>query len=91
MRKILGAGSWNIIWLISRDFTRLVIIAIVIAVPVAWYLTRRWLSDYAFAVHPSIWVFLGAALAALTIAWLTVSTHAYRATQVHPADCLQDE
>ena len=91
VRKILGAGSWNIIWLISRDFTRLVIIAIVIAVPVAWYLTRRWLSDYAFAVHPSIWVFLGAALAALTIAWLTVSTHAYRATQVHPADCLQDE
>ncbi|MCB0601482.1 MAG: ABC transporter permease [Saprospiraceae bacterium] len=91
VRKILGAGSWNIIWLISRDFTRLVIVAIVIAVPVAWYLTRRWLSDYAFAVHPSIWVFLGAALAALTIAWLTVSTHAYRATQVHPADCLQDE
>ena len=91
VRKILGAGSWSIIWLISRDFTRLVVVAILIAVPVSWYFARRWLSDYAFASHPSVWIYLGAALAALSIAWLTVSTHAYRATQVHPADCLQDE
>jgi putative ABC transport system permease protein len=84
IRKVLGATVANITLLLSRDFLVLVVLAIVIASPVAWYFADQWLEDYAFRAPMNIWVIVEAGLAAIGIALLTVSVQALRAAQANP-------
>ncbi len=91
IRKVLGASVTNIVMMLSKDFTRLVAISILIAVPISWYLMSEWLSNFAYKINLGASLFIGAATISLIIAWLTVSSQALRAANINPARCLKDE
>ncbi len=91
LRKVLGSSEAAIVVLLSVDFTRLVLISILIGVPVAYFFSSRWLESFAFHVDLKAWYFLAAGLAALAVAWLTVGAQAFRAARVNPVECLKEE
>ena len=91
VRKVLGASVGGIVLLLSKDFTRLVGIAFVVAVPVAYFAMSRWLEDFAYRVDISWWIFLIAGLAALGIALVTVSYQSIKAALADPVDSLRYE
>ena len=91
VRKVLGANVPGIVTLLSKDFLGLVLIAIVIASPLAWYIMHRWLQDFEYRTPISWWIFVVAGLSAILIAFLTVSTQAIRAASVNPVDSLRSE
>ena len=91
VRKILGASVTNIVGLLSGDFVKLVLIAIVIATPLAWWTMNRWLNDFAYRVDIHWWIFLFAGLAAVMIALLTVGFLALRAATKNPVRSLRSE
>ena len=91
VRKVLGASVLNLVTLLSKDFLKLVVIALVLAVPVAWYLMNEWLRDFAYRVNIEWWVFLVAALIAIIIAFITISTQAIKAAISNPVKSLRTE
>ena len=91
IRKVLGLSMEGIIKLLSKDFIRLVLIAFVIASPVAWYFMHKWLQDFAYRVDISWWVFALAGSLALAIAMLTVSYQAVKAAFTNPVTSLRSE
>lgn len=91
IRKILGASGLNIVRLISKDFLKLVAVAIILAVPVAWYLMNNWLDTFAYRIQIQWWVFVLAGIAALAIALLTVASQAFRAAATNPVESLRSE
>jgi putative ABC transport system permease protein len=91
IRKVLGATVSNIVNLLSKDFLKLVIIAIVIASPIAWFAMHKWLQDFAYRIPISWWVFAVAAVAAALIAVLTVSFQAIKAAVSNPVISLRSE
>lgn len=91
IRKVLGASVASIVTLLSKDFLKLVLIAIVIASPVAWYAMNRWLQDFAYKIAIEWWVFAGAGLLAIGIALLTVSFQSVKAALVNPVKSLRSE
>ncbi len=91
VRKVLGATVTDITALLSRDFLKLVGIALLIAIPIAWWATHRWLQDYEYRVDIRWWYFALAGLAALVIALLTVSWQALRAAFSNPVKSLRSE
>jgi len=91
IRKALGANIADILTLISREFVRLVLVANLIAWPVAWYIMHRTLQDYAYRIQIGAGVFFISALIALAVAMLTVSYHSIRAALANPAETLKYE
>ncbi|HEX8528663.1 MAG TPA: FtsX-like permease family protein, partial [Cytophagales bacterium] len=91
VRKVLGASVANVVVLLSKDFVKLVLIAIVLAVPLAWYLMQRWLEDFVYRIPIGAGVFLLAGGMAVGIALLTVSYHAIRTALSNPARTLRSE
>lgn len=91
IRKVLGATISSIGLLLSRDFIKLVMIAAVIAFPIAWWAMNKWLQDFAYRISISWWVFAAAALAALVIALFTISFQAIRAAIANPVNSLKTE
>ena len=91
VRKVLGASLLNIVRLLSTAFTRLILIAVVIAIPVAWWAVNKWLETFAYHVHVSWVVFTLAPLTALLIASLTVSYESIKAAIVNPVTSLRSE
>ena len=91
VRKVLGASVGSIVALLSKDFLTLVLIAIVIASPIAWYAMHRWLQDFAYRVDISWWVFVLAGLLAVGIALLTVSFQSVKAALMNPVKSLRSE
>jgi ABC-type antimicrobial peptide transport system permease subunit len=91
IRKVLGSGAFGIVYLLSGEFTKMVLVAIAIALPVSFWITQFWLSTFAFRIELSWWFFAGAGLTALAIAWLTVGLQTLRASRINPALCLRDE
>jgi putative ABC transport system permease protein len=91
IRKILGASALNIASMLSIDFLKLILIAIVIASPVAYYFTHRWLDDFAYRIPISAWIFVIAGMSAVLIALLTVSLQAIRAATANPVKSLRTE
>jgi ABC-type antimicrobial peptide transport system permease subunit len=92
IRKALGSSSRNIVYLLSSDFTKLVIISIILGLPISYYLLDKlFLSSFAFRIELEWWFFLSAGFLALFIAWITVASQAIRAANVNPVDCLKDE
>ena len=91
IRKALGASDLSIVRLLSGDFTKMVLLAIVIALPVSYFLAARWLESFAFRIDLAWWYFAGAGLLALLIAWFTVGLQTVRAARVNPVECLRDE
>jgi putative ABC transport system permease protein len=91
VRKVLGASSFQIAELISRDFVKLVLIAFLIAIPCAWYAVHQWLQNFAYKIDMSWWVFALGGLAALLIALLTVSGQALKVAWANPVKALRNE
>jgi putative ABC transport system permease protein len=91
IRKVLGASMTDITTMLSKDFLKLVLIAVVIALPVAWLVMHRWLQDFAYRVNLSWWVFAVAGIVALAIALLTISFQAVKAALANPVKSLRTE
>ena len=91
VRKVLGASRASIVYLLSSDFTRMVIISICLSLPLSYLLVKHWLNNFEYRIDLQWWYFIGAGLAALVIAWLTVSTQAIKAASVNPVHSLKDE
>jgi putative ABC transport system permease protein len=91
VRKVLGASVSNIVVLLSKDFIKLVIIAFVVASPVAWYVMHNWLQDFAYRINVSWWIFFIAGSLAVVIALGTISVQAIRAAVANPVKALRTE
>jgi putative ABC transport system permease protein len=91
VRKVLGASTGSIVKLISKDFLLLVVIAAVIAFPVAWYGMAHWLRDFAYRIQIAWWVFLLAGIIAVLIAFATISLQAVKAALANPVKSLRSE
>jgi len=91
IRKTLGASVSNIIMLLSKDFMRLVFISFLIAFPIAWFMMDKWLTNYAYRTELQWWVFAVAGACAFLIAFVTVSSKAFRAAQSNPVKSLRSE
>jgi putative ABC transport system permease protein len=91
IRKVLGASVSSIAVMLSKDFVKLVLIAILIATPIAWYAMNRWLEGFAYRVNIELWVFGAAAFVAMFIAITTVSIQAIKAGMANPVKSLKTE
>ena len=91
IRSILGAGRWTIVRQFNEEYLRMIGLSLMVAAPLAWYGTRRWLSSFAYHIDLSLWVMAGAALLTLTIALVAVSSITYRVASADPARALQEE
>lgn len=91
IRKVLGASVTGIVLLLSKDFIKLVLLAIIIASPVAWYIMHRWLQDFAYRVNISWWIFALAGLLSLIIALPVIGFQTVRSAIANPANTLRTE
>ena len=91
IRKILGAGEFGIIRLLSIDFTKMVFVAVMIALPISFYLTRNWLDNFAYKIDLQWWYFIAAGSLALVVAWFTVGLQTVKAARINPVESLKDE
>lgn len=91
IRKVLGATVGNIVGLLSKDFIKLVIIALFIAAPFGWYFMNKWLEDFAYRIQISWWMFAVAGTFAVLIAFATISLHAMKAAMTNPTKNLRTE
>ncbi|MFD1145182.1 ABC transporter permease [Larkinella insperata] len=91
IRKVLGASVSGIVALLSKDFLKLVLIGIVIASPIAWWMMNQWLADFAYKIDLDWWVFALAGLLAILIAFATVSFQSIRAALMNPVKSLRSE
>jgi putative ABC transport system permease protein len=91
IRKVLGASAASVTFLLSKDFIRLILVAIVIASPIAWYGMNKWLQNFAYQIHISWWMFLAAGCMAVVIALITVSFQSLKAALSNPVKALRSE
>ncbi|WPV66022.1 ABC transporter permease [Chitinophaga sp. LS1] len=91
IRKILGASTAKIIKLLTKDFIVLVVIAFIIAGPIAWYAMHQWLQGYAYRIGIDWWIFAGAGVLVIMISMITTGYHAYKATLTNPVKSLKAE
>ncbi|MDO1450864.1 permease prefix domain 2-containing transporter [Rhodocytophaga aerolata] len=91
IRKVLGANVSSIILVLSKEFVKLVLISLSIAIPVAWWLMQEWLANFPYQIAISGWVFAGVGAAALLVALLTISVHSIKAALANPVKALRQE
>jgi len=91
IRKVLGSSELGIVYLLSTDFTKMVIVSIFIALPISYFLTTNWLDSFAYRIELEWWYFGGSGLIALFIAWITVGSQTIRAARINPSECLKNE
>ena len=91
IRKVLGSSEFGIIYLLSGDFTKLVIAAILIAIPLSFFITQNWLDSFAFRIKLEPWYFIAAGIASLLITWFTVGIQAVKAANTNPVKSLRYE
>ncbi len=91
IRKVLGASTGNIVGMLSKDFLKLIIVAVIIAFPVAWFLMNKWLQDFTYRVNIAWWMFIIAGVAAILVALFTISFQAVKAALANPVKSLRTE
>jgi putative ABC transport system permease protein len=91
IRKVLGASATQLSLMLSKDFAKLVIVSIIIASPVAWWIMNKWLEGFAYRINISWWIFLVAGIIALLVAWMTVGFQAIKAAIANPVKSLRTE
>jgi putative ABC transport system permease protein len=91
IRKVLGASVPSIVQLLSREIIVLVIIANIVAWPVAWYFMNEWLDSFAYKIGVNVWLYVLAGIAAIMIALFTVSIQTIKAAMTNPANTLRYE
>jgi putative ABC transport system permease protein len=88
---VLGASASNVVAMLSKDFLRLVLIASLIGLPVAWWSMHKWLQDFAYRINISLWVYIIAAIVAVLIALITISFQSLKAALSNPVKNLRSE
>jgi len=91
IRKVLGASVSGIVLMLSKDFLKLVLIAAVMAIPVAWFFMHQWLEEFAYRININGWVFVLSALAAIVIAMATIGLQVLKAAIANPVNSLRSE
>jgi putative ABC transport system permease protein len=91
IRKVLGAGFGDLAALLSKDFVRLVVLAVVIAMPISWWAADKWLDSFAYRINVSWWIFAIAALIVIAIAIITISIQTVKAAVANPVKSLRTE
>jgi putative ABC transport system permease protein len=91
VRKVMGASIGQIVQLMSKEFVKLVVVAFLISVPLAWYAMDKWLSGFAYKIEIDVFIFVYAGAAALVIALLTVSFESMKAAMSNPVESLRNE
>lgn len=91
IRKVLGASVGTVVAILSKDFIKLVLIALLIAIPISWYVVDQWIQDFAYRIAIDWWVFGVAGLLAILIALATVSSQAFKAALMNPVKSLKSE
>ncbi len=91
VRKVLGASVASVVTLLAKDFLKLVLIAILLASPIAWYTMQQWLRSFMYKIDIAWWMFAGAGLLAIAIALLTVSFQSIKAALMNPVKSLRSE
>lgn len=91
IRKVLGASSGNIVYLLSKEFSLLIIIAFAIATPIAYYFMNSWLQDFAYRINVGVTVFMMAIVSSMLVAWLAVGYRAIKAAVANPVKSLRTE
>jgi ABC-type antimicrobial peptide transport system permease subunit len=91
IRKINGASVFSIIYLLSTDFIKIIVVSIVIALPISYLITKNWLDSFAYKTLLSWWIFMLAGCAALFIAIITVSWQSWRSATMNPVEALRYE
>ncbi|HLX91867.1 MAG TPA: FtsX-like permease family protein [Puia sp.] len=89
VREVLGASVANITALLARDFVRLVIVAVLIASPIAWWAAEKWLNGFTYRTSVSAWIFIGAGMISIGIALFTVSFQSIKAAIANPVKSLR--
>lgn len=91
IRKVLGASTFSIVGLISKDFLKLILLALFLAIPIAWYLMDQWLQNFVYHISIEWWIFILAGIMTIAIALLTVSIQSIRAALSSPSESLRTE
>jgi putative ABC transport system permease protein len=91
IRKVLGASTQSVVYILSKDFLMLVLIAFVVAVPVTWWIMHKWLEDFAYRINMGWWLFAVAGLLSVLIAIITISFQAIKAAIANPVKSLRTE
>ena len=91
IRKVLGASVTGIVSLLSKDYIKLLVLAIVISSPIAWYTMHQWLSDFAYRIDIQWWVFVVAGVLVAAIAMMTVGFQSIKAAVMNPVKSLKVE
>jgi len=91
IRKVLGASIPNILHLLSKDFIKLVLIALIVASPVTWWIMQKWLDGFAYRIEIPWWSFVACGVGAIIIALLTISLQAIKTAVANPVDSLRNE
>jgi putative ABC transport system permease protein len=91
IRKVLGASVANLVLLLLKDFLRLVVLALFISIPLAWWVMNKWLHDFAYRISLAWWIFAAVGLLAVVISVLTVGMQGLRASRVSPVKSLRNE
>jgi ABC-type antimicrobial peptide transport system permease subunit len=91
VRKVLGASVRNIIYLFSKEFTVLIFIGSLIAIPVSYLIMNHWLQNFTFRIKLGVWIFLTAILISIIIAWIAVGYKSLKAALANPVKSLRSE
>jgi len=91
IRKAMGASAYNIVALLTMDYTKLVIISFVLSIPASYFIMDWWLENFAYKINIGVISFLAGGIMALLLSWLTVSYQSFRAASVNPVDSLRYE
>ncbi len=89
IRKALGSSNFNIVYLLSSDFTVIVLVSIIIALPLSYIVTKHWLNNFAYKIDLRFWYFIGAGFIALLVTWIIVGMQAIKATKINLVECLK--
>lgn len=91
IRKVLGAGMSQIILLLNKDMVKLIVVSIIIAAPISWYVMEQWLADFAYRIEIGAGLFMAAGIVTLLIAFITVSYYSIKAALINPVESLRSE
>jgi predicted permease len=91
VRKVMGASTFSILTLVSKDFIALILVSILIAIPIAWHFANIWLQSYAYQTDLSWWIFVGSGVLLIVISLVTVGYQAYKAASTNPVNSLKSE
>ncbi|GAB5531171.1 MAG: ABC transporter permease [Roseivirga sp.] len=91
IRKVLGASFNQLTQLLSGELLSVIFMSVILAIPIAWYLTKSWLVDYAYRIDLEWWMFALPGALVITLAFLTISQQTFRVARVNPIECLKDE